>query len=177
MSPPRPLYVRRSCAARVYLYARYVRMQYLVGMRAARPLVAVLALLVLGAWGVHESYRLPPSGRGGLAFANNSQPLDLTSVSESQPPLWILARTEAPAAEPAHGAPDVAILMLACNRMQETTFALSSWSHVYGVERLPFYVSVDCSPGITLDEDAWRTQGLRLRLLSSHQRFVTEVGE
>jgi len=154
MSAPRLAHARRG-GARGHLYARYMRVRYLTGTGHARLLIVALALLLLGGWGVRESQRLPPPG---APVANYSQPRGLPSVR-------------------ATAAPDVAILMLACNRMQETTFALSSWSKVHGVARLPFYVSIDCSPGITLDEDAWGSLGLRLRVLSSHQRFAAEVGE
>lgn len=73
--------------------------------------------------------------------------------------------------------PDVAVLVMACNRPEETSFALSSWSRVVGISSVPFFVSVDCSPGVDLEEDMWRASGLRLQVLSSHQRFVKEDGE
>lgn len=175
---------RRSCA-HGYVYGRYLRVRYLVGLRGARALACVLALLTLGAWGVHESRRLPSTGGGPRMsedaqqlvppVANHSEPRVPSSVRAPQP-LQRLARTGTPAVEPARGAPDVAILMLACNRLEETTFALSAWSQVRGIAHLPFYVSMDCSPGIALDEDAWRAQGLSLHVVSSHQRFAAEVG-
>lgn len=173
MSAPYLTHARRSCA-HGHLYARYMHVRYLTGTRHARVLVVALTLLLLGGWGARESHRLPPSGARSLPFANYSQTRPMPFANYSQPrPLPFANYSQLHAT----AEPDVAILMLACNRMQETSFALSSWSKVYSVARLPFYVSIDCSPGITLDEDAWASQGLRLRVLSSHQRFSAEVGE
>jgi len=140
--------------------ARCVRARYALGGRGARARAGVLALVLLG--GLHECGRTrareseTPAAITGLGRGPGSVP--------APQPLW------RPAAEPDRAAPDVAILMLACIPMQETTFALSLWGQVRGIARVPFYVSVDCSPGIALDDDEWRARGLRMRVLSSHQR-------
>ena len=154
---------RRGCV-RGYLYARYVRARYLLRGRGARVLAGAAALLLLGS--VLESAR----ARGGASEA--ARPSANTSLGWAPQPLRRPAAAcdvailmpststslgRGPGSVPApSAAPDVAILMLACNRMQETTFNLSLWSHVRGISRAPFYVSINCSPGITLNEDEWR---------------------
>lgn len=77
---------------------------------------------------------------------------------------------------PGFGLGSIAVLMLACNRPEETSLALSSWSQVSGISEIPFFASIDCNPGIHIDIDMWKSAGLHIQELSSHQRFVTEEG-
>lgn len=131
--------------------------------------------MLLGAWSIQVSLlsqkQSNPTTKHVAFRENNSEPaMQYLNISLSRGMI-------APVTSLTTSVPDVAILILACNREQETTFALTSWSQVKGIASHPLYVSIDCNPGIHIDSDIWRSKGLSLQVHSSHQRYVTEIGE
>jgi len=126
--------------------------------------------------GENKVYTQSPHGKKLLPYANVSLVREQTDTRTGRGSSNSFTHTHLPERGQIQ-APDVAILMLACNRAEETSFALSAWSRVKGIGSVPLFVSVDCIPGVNINEDFWIAKGLRIRALSSHQRGVTESGE
>lgn len=115
------------------------------------------------------NYRAPTPAKFLSPRIKNTKTIKLTSPA--------LSRSSVSTTSNQFVFPDIAVLILACNRQTALDYALLSLSRAHYSKQTSVYVSVDCMPGVQVDPEKMEVFFKTITIWNSKQRFKKEKGE